>query len=68
MCQERVYRLLKRSKKPLRTKDIMRKLNLGSSSVGNSLKILTKHKEIKFAYKLIKGKDGNAYFIRYYFT
>lgn len=65
MCQDRVYRYLKRRKNPVSAKTIARVLKIGKSSVNSNLKKMMDRGEVqkmpvpcksnnKFKYKIIK--------------
>ena len=68
MSQETVYNLILRSKKPLSTKEISKKLKITQSSVGYSVMKLLKYQEIKFFEQDYKGNCNSTRRRRYYFV
>jgi len=48
MSQEEVYEALKKSKKPLTSKEIAQLINIGMRSVRHSLKVLKECSEVEF--------------------
>lgn len=63
MCQSRVYRLVKRSKKPLTIAEIARKLRLSPGPVQNSCKKMWKFGELDRIAEPRYGTSAYLYFV-----
>lgn len=68
MCQDRILRLLERSKKPLKPSEIADKLKLSTASVWHSCKVMETRKEIKSVKRQFRTEGSGPRMAKYYFV
>ena len=63
MSQEDVLEVLKKSRKPLTRNEIEKRLNISIASIGENLRSLRKHMEVKRIRKEGRGNLEYFYFV-----